>query len=177
MKRVVTLFEHVMWRGRLFIVVAVVALLIAWLMMLYITTVDVVHLFRYVWNYTGPVLDTAERDALRLQIISMIIGVVDGYLIASALFLLAIGFYKQFVGNIEIIDNADIANRILDVRTFEDLKVRLARVIVLILIVKFLQQALRISYRSPEDLLYLGIGVVLIGGAVFLSHLAGRDER
>lgn len=174
MERLMRLLERTLWGSRLFILVAIVVLMLAWLVMLFISTVDVIFLFGRVGGYLNLALTTAERDALRTYIISTLIGVVDGYLIASALFLLSIGFYKQFVGNIDEIEGSEIANRILDVRSFEDLKVRLARVIVLILMVKFLQEGLRVSYQTPQDMLFLGIGVVLISGAIFLSHIAGK---
>jgi len=174
MERLMRLFERTLWGSRLFIIVAILMLMLAWLVMLFISTVDVILLFGRVGGYLNLALATAERDALRTYIISTIIGVVDGYLIASALFLLSIGLYKQFVGNIDEIEGSEIANRILDVRSFEDLKVRLARVIVLILMVKFLQEGLRVSYQTPQDMLFLAIGVALISGAIFLSHIAGK---
>ena len=43
--------------------------------------------------------------------------------------------------------------------------------ILLILAVKFLQQALKLKYESTTDLLFLALGIVLIGGSIYISHL------
>lgn len=166
-----------LWQSRLLIIVAVAASLMLFLVMLFITTVDAIFLLRYVVVYADPTLSDAARDQLRLQTISRIIGVVDGYLIASAVFLFALGLYKQFAGNIEAAESSEYGNRLLDVNSFDDLKGRLARVIILILIVKFLQQALGLEYSSTLDLLYLGVGVLLIAGAVLFSYWSHKPSK
>jgi hypothetical protein len=47
---------------------------------------------------------------------------------------------------------------------------------VLMLVIKFFQQALRQKYASPLDLLYLAIGVLLIGGALYLTHRRAAEH-
>ena len=46
---------------------------------------------------------------------------------------------------------------------------RLARVVMLILIVKFFQQALRLKYTDTQDLLFLAVGIVLMATALMLA--------
>lgn len=166
----VWLFETVLWQSRLLTLVAVTTSLALWLVMLFITTVDAVYLVARVLEYSAPALSSEARLDLRSQVISSVIGIVDGYLIASALFIFTLGLYRQFVNRLEVAEASEMAPRILDVNSFEDLKGRLARVIVLILIVKFLQLALSIPYNTTTDLLLLALGTVFIGGAIYLSH-------
>jgi uncharacterized membrane protein YqhA len=47
----------------------------------------------------------------------------------------------------------------------------------LILVVKFFQQALRLKYESPLDLLQLALGIVLVAGALFLGHRRTLGEH
>ena len=53
-----------------------------------------------------------------------------------------------------------------------DLKARLAKVILMILIVTLFEEALNMKISSPLDLLYLGGAIALIGAALFLTHKA-----
>ena len=57
---------------------------------------------------------------------------------------------------------SEFAARLLLIRS-------LAKVILLMLIVKFFQYALRFKYDSPLELLYLAIAIALIGGALYLT--------
>lgn len=168
------LFESLLWGSRWLSVIAVVTSLALWLLMLFITTVDAYYLARLAADYVNPALDVEARTALRSRTISSVIGIVDGYLIASALFIFTLGLYRQFVSRLEVAEGSEVGNRLLDVDTFDDLKDRLAKVIVLILIVKFLQQALALTYDSMSELLVLALCAVLIGGAVYLSRDHGQ---
>ncbi|HUX86217.1 MAG TPA: hypothetical protein VMW65_04385, partial [Chloroflexota bacterium] len=58
----------------------------------------------------------------------------------------------------------------------------LAKVVLLVLIIEFLQYALRVPLESALDLLYLATGILLIGAAIYLSSRgtgeshANKDE-
>jgi uncharacterized membrane protein YqhA len=57
------------------------------------------------------------------------------------------------------------------IRSIDDLKSRLANVVLLMLVVKFFQEALQLSYQTPLELLSLAGGVLLLAGGLYLSHL------
>ena len=171
------IFEATLWQSRILTLVAVLASFTMWLLMLYITTVDAFFLVLSVVGYASPELGLEGRTDFRAQMISGVVSVVDGYLIASALFIFTVGLYRQFIGNIRPAEGTEVAGRILDINSFEGLKGRLARVIVLILVVKFLQQALGLEYTTTLDLLLLGLGIFTIGGAIYLSHHSGGHDH
>ena len=56
------------------------------------------------------------------------------------------------------------------VSSLDDLKSRLAKVILLILIVKFFEHALSMHFSTSLDMLYFAGGIALIGLALYLSH-------
>jgi len=87
----------------------------------------------------------------------------------------ALGLYELFVGPIKAAESPTGA-RLLEIRDLDELKNRLAKVIILLLVVEFFQQALRLTFATPLDLLYLAIGILLIGGAVFLSTPHARPQ-
>ena len=49
--------------------------------------------------------------------------------------------------------------------------------VVLILVVKFLQLSLEVSYATVLALLYLAAGILLVGGATYLSSLTRSAPR
>ena len=169
-------FEAALWQSRFLTLIAVITSFLMWLLMLYITTVDAFFLVLSVSGYTDPTLDLEARTNFRAQMISGVVSIIDGYLIASALFIFTVGLYRQFIGNVRKAEGTDVAGRILDINSFEGLKGRLARVIVLILVVKFLQQALGLQYETTLDLILLGLSILTIGGAIYLSHRSGGQD-
>jgi uncharacterized membrane protein YqhA len=58
------------------------------------------------------------------------------------------------------------------INSLDDLKARLAKVILMILIVKFFEHAISLSFDTPVSLLYLAGGIALLGLALYLSHAA-----
>lgn len=166
----IRLFETMLWQSRFFTIVAVAASFALWLVMLFITTVDALYLVQSVIGYADPALGADARLSLRAQAIGGIVGVLDGYLIASALFIFTLGLYRQFVSRLSAAEGSEVGRRLLSTSSFEDLKGRLANTIILILIVKFLQQALGLPYTSMTDIVLLAFGTLLVGGALYLSH-------
>jgi uncharacterized membrane protein YqhA len=54
--------------------------------------------------------------------------------------------------------------------SLDDLKTRLGKVVLMILIVKFFEYVVEIEFKSAIELLYLAAGIALIGLALYLSH-------
>ncbi len=110
-----------------------------------------------------------DRSALYTDLVATIAGVIDGYLFATIMLIFAMGLYELFISKIEIVENSELAQRILLIRSIDDLKDRLAKVIFLVLIVKYFEYALHGSYTTPLALLELAAGVLLLAGALWLT--------
>lgn len=162
-------FERVLWGSRLVVLVAVVASALLALGTFYMATVDAAYLLLRLTAYGDPALTPAARLDLRSDAVTGVIKAVDGYLLAAILLVFAFGLYELFVNRIGLAERSEVGGRLLLIRTFDDLKDRLGKVVLLILVVKFLQQALDLTYRTPLDLLALAVGILLVGGALFLS--------
>ena len=67
--------------------------------------------------------------------------------------------------------------RILRIRSLDDLKTRLAKVILIILIVETFKDAFGIKAQTPLDLLYVGGTIALIGLALYLTHGADSEKN
>ena len=169
-------FEQGLWHLRLIVVFAVIASVLLALGLFFVTSVDAVYLLGTAVQYGATALSSEARNTLRLEFIAELIEVVDGYLLAAIVFIFGLGLYELFIGKIDLAENSEVGTRVLLIRSVDDLKTRLGNVVVLMLVIKFFQQALRQKYASPLDLLYLAIGVLLIGGALYLTHRRGAEH-
>jgi uncharacterized membrane protein YqhA len=171
-------FERVLWQSRLLVVVAVVASAFLALGTFYMATVDVAVLLRNLLPYASPTLEPTAREALREATVAGIVKAVDGYLIAAIVLIFALGLYELFINKIDTLQEAARAvPRLVQIASLDDLKDRIAKLILLVLIIEFFQYALKLKYTSPLDLLYLAIGVLFIGGALYLSGPGGLRGR
>jgi uncharacterized membrane protein YqhA len=152
------------------VLVAVVASLVAGFAIFFISTVDVVQLLGKIAVYTDPAMSDKARDSLRSGILAHIVDAVDGYLLATVMLIFAMGLYELFISKIDAVETSELAERVLLIKNLDDLKDRLAKVVLLMLVVKFFQYALDLKYENPLELLYLAIGILLIAAALYLSH-------
>ena len=178
MKVFESLFERLLWNSRLITLVAVIASLVVAFVMFYIATADVVFLLGEVRHYASLAADA--REHLHASVVAHVAEIVDGYLFATILIIFALGLYELFVSKIDAIESSPIAPRVLLIRSLDDLKERLAKVVFLILIVRYFQYALEATINAPVDLLYLAIGIALIAFSLYLTQgkrEPGRPER
>lgn len=167
--RLERLFESLLWNSRHMVLVAVVASLVVAVVMFYVATVDVFALVTHLGPYAGR-LSGEERIAFRTEIVASVVEVVDGYLVATIMLIFSLGLYELFVSRIDVAEGSEFARRVLLIRSLDDLKDRLAKLVLLILVVKFFEYALALSYKTPLDLLQLAGGILLVAGGLFLTQ-------
>jgi uncharacterized membrane protein YqhA len=177
-------FEGFLWRSRLVVLVPVVASLLVGIAMVAVATADVVRLSGDMIAYVLPSGAHATHAAdpahaaeashaasqSRADIIARIVEVIDGYLLATIMLIFAFGLYELFISRIDAAEESEFAQRVLLIRSFDDLKDRLAKVVLLVLVVKFFEHGLRMDFSGALDLLYLAVGIALIGVAITLTH-------
>jgi uncharacterized membrane protein YqhA len=166
-KRIECFFENVLWNSRLLTGVAVFASLIVAIIMFYVATVDVFFLLGQVVHYTS--FAAHEREELHGVIVGRVAEIVDGYLFATIMIIFGLGLYELFISKIDTAENSAIAPRLLLIRSIDDLKERLAKVVFLILIVRYFEYALQYTITGALDLLYLAVGIALIALSLYLT--------
>ena len=171
------IFERVLWGSRVVVLVAVAASLIVSIGMFFVATVDVVQVSIHMGSYANINVSAEEHEALRTQTVSHIVEVIDGYLLATIMLIFAFGLYELFISRINAAEGSKLASRILLIHSLDDLKDRLAKVVLLILVVKFFKHALQLNFRLPVDLLYLSVGILLVAGALYLGHKSTGGEN
>lgn len=170
MKFLETFFENLLWNSRFVVLLAVVASLAAGFAVFFMATADVYYLVQHVLHYADPALEAAARKTLHDETISHIVEVVDGYLLATVMLIFSLGLYELFISDIDAAQNSKKSSRVLVIRNLDDLKARLAKVIVMILIVSLFQHALEMNMNAPSDLLNYAGSIALVGLALFLMH-------
>lgn len=105
-----------------------------------------------------PCLGYEARDELRVELVTIIVKILDGYLISAILIVFSLGLYELFIGKVDAAEGSKTASRLLYVRSLDDLKNKVVKLILLILAVEFFQHALHLRYDSSLDLLYLAGG-------------------
>ena len=111
----------------------------------------------------------SQTNEARVATITTVVKALDGYLIAALLIVVAYGLYELFVKPIDPAEGSTAGRRLREVHDLEDLKQRVGKLVVLILIGEFLQEALALPVSDHQDLLALGAGTVLVAGALYLT--------
>ncbi len=167
------LFESALWNSRFVIVVAVIASFITSLAMFYVATVDVWFLVSHLGAYISPDMVGEARENFRAATITHVVEVIDGYLLATVLFIFALGLYELFISKIDAADQTD-NSQVLAFHSLDELKARLGRVVLMILIVNFFEHAISMDFKTALDLLALAGGIALIALALYLSHTEAK---
>ncbi len=179
LKLLEAIFEGALWRSRYVVFFAVLASLAASLAIFYMATVDVGYLVMHMVHYADPGLTNETRKALHDETITHVVEVVDGYLLATVMLIFALGMYELFISDIDEAKGSKASSNILVINSLDDLKQRLAKVIIMILIVTIFELALKLKIGTTLDLLYLAATVALIGLALYLTHASegGQGEE
>ncbi len=170
MKMLEKLFEGALWNSRFVVLTAVIGSLLAGIAIFFMATVDVIYLFQHALHYADSSLTADARKILHDSTITHVVEVVDGYLLATVMLIFSLGLYELFISDIDQAQGSRSASKILVINTLDDLKSKLAKVILMILIVTLFKEAMTMDIATPIDLLYLGGSIALVALALYWTH-------
>ena len=163
-------FETVLWNSRFVVIVAVVVSLLTSFAMFYMASVDAFYLVSHLGDYLSADLIGEARKDFRAETITHVVEVIDGYLLATVLLIFSLGLYELFISKIEQAEESEASSSVLAIHSLDDLKTRLGRVIIMILIVNFFEHAISMDFHGAIELLALAGGIALIGVTLYLTH-------
>ena len=163
-------FETLLWNSRFVVIVAVVVSLITSFAMFYMASVDAFYLVSHLGDYLSADLIGEARKDFRAETITHVVEVIDGYLLATVLLIFSLGLYELFISKIEQAEDSETSSSVLAIHSLDDLKTRLGRVIIMILIVNFFEHAISMDFHGALELLALSGGIALIGVTLYLTH-------
>ncbi|BBP45071.1 hypothetical protein THMIRHAS_04440 [Thiosulfatimonas sediminis] len=161
--------EYALWNSRFVVMVAVVASLLTAFAIFYITMIDVFYTISHLAHYHQ--LDDAGRADLKALTVAHAVSSVDGFLLGAIMLIFSLGLYELFISKIDLAKGNN-TSKILIINSLDDLKDKLAKVILMILVVMFFEQAIFLKPTGPLELLYYALAIMLVALALFLSHKA-----
>lgn len=162
-------FEGALWRSRFLVILAVVSSLLGSMVLFVIGSLDMIDVLVKTWGYY--VLGDHSYD-LHAKVVGELIGAIDLYLIAVVLLIFSFGIYELFVSQIDEAQNSE-SSQILEIHSLDELKDKIAKVIIMVLVVKYFQMVLDMSFNGALEMLYLAISILGLSLALFFLHKAG----
>jgi uncharacterized membrane protein YqhA len=160
-------FEKLLWSSRLMVLAAVVSSLLLSLMLFVITAIDVGSLIVHASDYIGANADV--KKALKIEMVSHTVGSIDGFLLATILLIFALGLYELFISDIDIAKGSGQSSKVLVINSLDDLKAKLAKVILMILVVTFFEVSLSMTFVGALDLVYFALGILMVSLALYFG--------
>lgn len=161
-------FEKFLWSSRFMVIIAVICSLILSATLFIITTIDVANLVAHASHYIFD--DIADRNLFKAEIIAHTVGSIDGFLLATILLIFALGLYELFISDIDNAKNSEKSSSVLIINSLDDLKNKLAKVILMILVVTFFEVSLTLTFTGVLDLVYFALGILLVALALFFTN-------
>lgn len=166
--------EHVLWNSRFVVIVAVIASLLTAFALFYMTSIDVYYTIAHLSHYHE--LDDAGRADLKALTVAHVVASVDGFLLGAIMLIFSLGLYELFISKIDPA-SGKTSSKILIIHSLDDLKDKLAKVILMILIVMFFEQAIFLKPTGPLELLYYSLAIMLVALALYFSHKAYEKKH
>lgn len=163
-------FESLLVKSRVVTILPVIFGLIGSFVLFIIASYDILKVILFTCQYFF--VANSQID-LHDDVIGLIIGAVDLYLMALVLFIFSFGVYELFISEIEEFKQTK-QSRVLEVHSLDQLKDKLAKVIIMVLVVNFFQRVLQMKFSSPLDMSYLAGSILALCIGLYFLHKGGH---
>jgi len=158
-------FERALWSSRLIVLLAVVFGTFSSIILFISGSLEVV-------NTLIASISLAHLEVDHTEILIGIIGAVDFYLIGMVLLIFSFGIYELFISKIDVARATGAFHTILEITSLDDLKNKIIKVIIMVLIVSFFQRVLAMKLVTAVDMLFMALSIAAICiGVYFLQKL------
>ena len=150
-------FEKILWGVRYITILAVILSIIAAFTLIILGSWDIIEAV----IFYNPLFD--ESISNNNDLLFKIISAIDLFLIGIVLLIFGFGIYELFVSEIDFA-NAKFTESTLKIRDLDQLKNKIIKVVIIVLIVKFFEKVLKFSenFTTPMDILYFGLSILSI---------------
>ena len=158
-------FENALWGTRFIVLISVVLSIISSIILFLLGGWDIIQAI----IYKNPLLnnDIETNNELLFNIISSI----DLFLIGIVLLIFGFGVYELFISEINFAKDK-FADSTLKINSLDQLKNKIIKVIIIVLIVKFFEKVLKLSHNftTPNDLILFSLSILAICIGYFLIN-------
>ena len=150
-------FEKILWSVRYITILPVLLSIISSVALLFLGGWEIIEAI----IFYNPLFDDSITSSNEL--LFKIISAIDLFLIGIVLLIFGFGIYELFVSEIDFA-NSKFNESTLKIRDLDQLKNKIIKVIIIVLIVKFFEKVLKFSetFKEPMDILYFSISILSI---------------
>lgn len=160
------IFEKIMWSSRIFAVLPVIFGLLGAIVLFIVASYDIYAVLGDVYAYF---FKGVHPENFHSDVVGEIVGAVDLYLMALVMFIFSFGIYELFISEIEEIKESK-HSKVLEVHSLDELKDKIAKVIVMVLIVNFFQRVLHANFTTPLEMAYLATSILALCVGLYFLH-------
>ncbi len=162
-----------LWKSRYIVLLAVFFGFIGAVLLFIVASMDIVGVAAYVIK---TIATGAHPEHFHEDIVAGIIGAVDLYLIAIVMLIFSFGIYELFIAKIDDVCNIEKENcdTILSITSLDQLKDKIAKVIIMVLVVNYFQRVLHTNYATPLELLYFALAITALAVGLYFLGKAGK---
>jgi len=159
------IFEKILWNARYITILAVVLSIVSSFTLLVIGSWEIIEAV----IFYNPLFD--ESITSNNDLLFKIISAIDLFLIGIVLLIFGFGIYELFVSDIDFA-NSKFNDSTLKIRDLDQLKNKIIKVIIIVLIVKFFEKVLKFSesFKDPIDILYFSLSILSICFGYYLIN-------
>ncbi|MFC2057855.1 YqhA family protein [Campylobacterota bacterium] len=164
------LFEGAIWNSRFIVLLAVVFGLLGAVILFVVASMDIWGVGVYTFN---TIITHAHPENFHEDIVAGIIGAVDLYLIAVVMFIFSFGLYELFISDIDQAEGKN-GSKLLAINSLDQLKDKIAKVIVMVLVVNFFQRVLHTNFSTALEMLYFALAITALAVGLYFLGKVGK---
>ena len=164
------LFEGAIWNSRFIVLLAVVFGLLGAVILFVVASMDIWGVAVYTFN---TLITHAHPEDFHEDIVAGIIGAVDLYLIAVVMFIFSFGLYELFISDIDQAEGKN-GSKLLAIHSLDQLKDKIAKVIVMVLVVNFFQRVLHTNFATPIEMMYFALSITALAVGLYFLGKVGK---
>lgn len=163
------IFENGLWASRFMVLMAVIFGIVGAVALFIVASFDIYETAKVVINVY---LTHGHPEHFHEDVLGGIIGAVDLYLIGIVMLIFSFGLYELFISDIDPAKNSTKGNNILAISSLDQLKDKISKVIVMVLVVNFFQKVGHTNFNGALEMLYLALSITAVAiGLYFLSKV------
>lgn len=167
------LFEKFMWKSRYMTFLPVIFGLVVTFLMFIVASYDICRAMVFAYKYLllgDKTINLHAEDG-----VGLIVGAIDLYLMALVFFIFSFGIYELFINSIDVFKSQPQGKE-LEVGSLDELKDKIGKVIVMVLVVNFFQRALNLEIKTSLDMIYLALSILAICLGLYLLHKSSAKK-
>lgn len=158
------IFEKALWSTRYIVILGVIFGTLSAIVLFIVGSIEI-------FDIMISALLASEGHISHELILIGLIGAIDFYLIGLVLLIFSFGIYELFISELDIARISGGFANILEVDNLDDLKNKIIKVIIMVLIVTFFQRIMGMKLVNSFDMLAMAVSICVICiGVYFISR-------